>query len=157
MSRRNQRGQRDRKSNIEVSTRSRKRPRVRPRVPLVMFLTPRPAGGIFYLGVAPLSEIREISNQINALEERKQTMEAEKQQLIKEVKWLESDAAVEKIAPGGVRPGKTWGASPDRYFRFPISVTAGVSQLFYAVRKYKRGHSDSKQVQLRLSPSPGAW
>lgn len=109
MSRRNQRGQRDRKSNIEVSTRSRKRPRVRPRVPLVMFLTLGLLVVSFTWGLPRYQKYREISNQINALEERKQTMEAEKQQLIKEVKWLESDAAVEKIAReelGLVKPGE---------------------------------------------------
>ncbi|NPV92624.1 MAG: hypothetical protein HPY50_17800 [Firmicutes bacterium] len=109
MSRRNQRNQRGRKGNLEVSPRSRKRLRLRSRVPVVAILALGLLVVSFTWGLPRYQKYREISNQITALEERKQTMETERQRLIKEAEWLESDAAVEKIAReelGLVKPGE---------------------------------------------------
>ena len=69
-------------------------------------------GGLLLLvawGYPNYQRIREMESQISALEQRKQQLEAERLRLQKEVRWLETDAAVEKIAReelGLVKPGE---------------------------------------------------
>ena len=102
-------GRRGRSKRIEGPARRRRRFRIAPRFPLIMLLT----FGLLTLavvwGLPKYQKIRDLSYQISVLEERKQAMEAERQRLLKEAEWLETDAAVEKIAReelGLVKPGE---------------------------------------------------
>lgn len=99
---------RDRQRRIKDAS-PRRRARVSPRLSLFAAAV---LGGLVLLaawGYPGYQRIREIESQISVLEQRKQQLEAERLRLQKEVKWLETDAAVEKIAReelGLVKPGE---------------------------------------------------
>lgn len=103
MRRRNQR------SKTEENVRRKKRLRVAPRFPMIALLTLGLLVVTFAWGLPKYQRIRDLNYQISVMEERKEALEAERQRLIKEAEWLETDAAVEKIAReelGLVRPGE---------------------------------------------------